>query len=219
MIWTFNKVPICATIFPFYTYKHVRLHYMKNIMIVILLHVLFVNIGFTCTCVELNEHVIDELKAESDFIFIGTVQQVDNWNPYTVQKRNKERKANDVMIRVDSVIQGNLEIGELVFIYQSAGSCTETFYYGTQQLIFGDQIKRIRQLQDLPSTSNGEIPPQPPPPDGLQNDGTYETDADDTIVQFLDNKIANHVVVDTSMCRSFLLRSQSGSKVIEFLAN
>jgi hypothetical protein len=192
---------------------------MKKLIFIAIIILTFVIRAKACTCKEYNDSTIHSMIEHSDIIFIGKVIESDNWNPFTVEKCNKERRGSDVIIKVDSVIKGNIRKNELLFIYQSAGSCTENFRYESTHLIFGNQIIKIHKVRKELKQANEAPPSQYPSEYGLQEGGVYKTNADGEPLNFLRKQVKKYTVIDTDMCRSFFRNSDLCNKVLSYIYN
>ncbi|VAW26789.1 hypothetical protein MNBD_BACTEROID06-552 [hydrothermal vent metagenome] len=191
---------------------------MKKHLFLIIILLTLSKQALACICSAYDEPLVKEMIGYSDIIFIGKVIGSDNWNPYVVEMWDKERRGSDVIIQVESVIKGNIKKNDLIFVYQSAGSCTESFEYGSTHLIFGNRILKIHQLEEKLDSST-ELPPPGPDESGLQEEGVYKTNADGEPIDFLRKQIQKYTVIDTDMCRSFLQNSNSYNKVISYIDN
>ena len=132
---------------------------MQKIVILIAL-ISLSNSGFACSCFDTTEERVNDMCEYYDVIFTCTVLKGDHWNRFVVEDMNKDQSGSNVLIKIDSVIKGSIETGQILFIYQSSGgSCTENFKYNSKKLVFGRILKGLNFQSHGPSSMS--IQPSP----------------------------------------------------------
>ncbi|MBO9700999.1 MAG: hypothetical protein J7604_12370 [Sporocytophaga sp.] len=123
---------------------------MRKYLFTILL-ITTIQTSFACSCMFFNSNdAMDGLFNSSDLVIIGhPIQNID-----TTYYRSKNPKfiGITILVKVDSVLKGELK-SDTIFINQTTnGNCSENFIHNEQYLIFGDQIKTY---ENLGITDNG----------------------------------------------------------------
>ena len=183
-----------------------------------ILSLLLISLPFTksiaCSCSPRTPELIHSMHDYYEVIFTGTVITADSWNDYLLDRSNNNRESSEVYMRVDSVIKGNLKVGQVIFIYQTLGGCTEMFEYDSKKLVFGRVMKKLSYIESEKDTTNY---PPPGPPLGLEEDGSYVVSDHLELYDFLNFKLKHYSVIDTGMCSTFNYQSRAYKEVIEWL--
>lgn len=148
-------------------------------------------------------------------IFLGTVIKSKHWDKKTEARNIRFGKSSTVYIKVDSVIKGDISIGEEIFIYQTESSCSAEYRFGSQQLIFGNKINEIIGL--IPEKTEEVNSPIFTDIGHIVKD-TIKTHNNNKLFPFLKRIIQTHTVINTNMCRSFDFNSSSYNDVRDLLA-
>jgi hypothetical protein len=191
---------------------------MHKYTLIVILAFSVVQKGLACSCVPVSKKNVEEMYGYYEMIFIGTVVTGDSWNEYTLDRWNSNNEGSDVYMRIDSVIKGDLRVGQMIYIYQtSGGSCTEMFEYDSKKLVFGRAIKKLRVEKNEETSIDMDIPPPPLPYPGLREDGSYTISENQEIEKFLKFKLRHYTVIDTSMCGTFNKKSKACKEVLDWL--
>lgn len=184
----------------------------------ITLSLLFLFISYTksiaCRCSPITKELIHEMHDYYEVIFSGTVITADSWNEYMLDQSNQKKEGSEVYMRVDSVIKGNLKIGQVIYIYQTSGGCMEIFEYDSKKLVFGRIMKKVNFI-DQESDTTSILPPEPS--FGLKKDGSYTISDNSDLFNFLNIKLRRYSVIDTDMCSTFKYNSKTYQEVINWL--
>ncbi len=101
--------------------------------------------SFACFCIEpVDKKAAQNLIGDADFIFYGTALTSIYLHSELTEFYNNRKNGYNVIIKIDSVIKGDLKIGDEVIIYQNSGNCNELFNYGERKLIIGHKITKFR---------------------------------------------------------------------------
>lgn len=174
-------------------------------------------LAFACVCADSDKETVKAIFENSDFIVIGKAITNINFNPKVEQLLNLDNKGADVLFQIDSVLKGDIQKSDKLFIYQFAGSCTRTFKFGESYLIFGNSIKIFKKGKYVGKASKGEIPPPPPPP--YVFNGELELYADRQTIKFLNKQATKYKTITTDLCSSVNVDSGTFVETIEYLEN
>ncbi len=191
-----------------------------------ILPLLFVCFSYTkitaCSCTPRTPELVHYMHDYYEVIFKGTVITADSWNDYLLDRSNNKKESSEVYMRVDSVIKGNLEIGQVIYIYQTSGGCTEMFEYDSKKLVFGRVMKKLiveknKEKPNKDQSSDMNMPPTLLLYPGLREDGSYTISENQEIEKFLKFKLKHYTVIDTSMCGTFNAKSKACQEVLDWL--
>jgi hypothetical protein len=199
---------------------------MRKLSVILFLTFTLAQSGFCCSCINRSKELIEEIYEYSDYVFTGTVITGDYWENEILDFWNTRNMGHHVYMRIDSVIKGDIKIDQIVYIFQAMGGCTETFEYNSKKLIFGQEVRKLKVVEDSEKAKNNNPipapPPAPPPPPdnyGLDENGTYKTYPDPKKLSFLKAKLKHYTVIDTDMCGSFNSNSEAAKEIISWLKN
>jgi len=158
-----------------------------------------INLGLACDCVIPVDSYFNEVIKDSDFIFTGTIIN-----------------SSKNLIVLDSIIKGNLNVGDTIYLHQffSSGNCTAIFSDGSKQLIIGNHLESMDQIfsKDQIILETG---PTPNDRDTISSLNEYSEEQ----ITNLKSSLIDYVVVETAMCRSFSIRSKEFKQVMALLKN
>ncbi len=195
---------------------------MKKYIIFILLVFTLAQTGLACRCTNLSKEIVNEIYDYHDYAFTGTVISGDFWDSQILNFWNSKSEGHHVYMRIDSVLKGDLEVNQVIYIYQASNGCIETFEYNTKKLIFGRAIKKLEVInhdKEEGSGNSGNLPPPNPNEFGLEENGTYKINNVSKKVSFLQAKLEHYTVIDTNMCGTFNSGSKLSEKIIAWLKN
>jgi hypothetical protein len=150
---------------------------------------------------------------EAGFVVIGHAVKNVGFNNEVNDIWDQQNGGYDVLFKVDSVIKGNLNLKTIV-IKQFGGNCDRIFKFGKKYLIVGNQLETfVNKTPKRKKIKEGEIPPNsmPPPPPSVNSKTAIFNDGSDDEMRYWNNLANEHVILNTSMCSSFLVNSKNAS--------
>lgn len=187
---------------------------MKKKLITTFLFLATLSSASACVCYGLDKETTQELFEKADYVIIGTPISNSAFDSRTELCANMENVGANVLLQVESVFKGDVEINENLFIYQFQTSCTQIFQMGEKYLIFGKKIIRFTKAKSE-NKNSGELSPPPPPP-SVKN-GLIELYADNKEVKFLNNQTLKYKTITTDKCSSISVDAQGFATTIEYL--
>ncbi len=176
---------------------------MNKFLLLFAICIIQIDNSYACDCIGPSDSSFKDLLSDSDLIFTGTVLTSNHWNKKHQESNDLNKQGANVLIVVDSVINGDLAIGDTIYLYQffSSGSCTNIYDYGSSHLIIGELLKSVKQI-----ISDDQIEYEMEP-----NSDSTETVSNrryaKEIIQFLNSQLTNYMTVKADMCSSFKLNT------------
>ncbi|MEP2771604.1 MAG: hypothetical protein ABJH05_05620 [Fulvivirga sp.] len=122
---------------------------MKPILTLIILFSISLR-SFACWCIEpIDKEGVQKLINDVDLIFYGSATTSIYLEQELTKFYNNRNNGYNVIMKIDSVIKGDLNVGDEVLIYQNSGDCDELFNYGEQKLILGNTITKFKTSPTL----------------------------------------------------------------------
>jgi hypothetical protein len=183
---------------------------MKKISCTLVLFFAVLSQTLACACGGSDK----EMFEKADYVIIGTAivnPDLDSrWDEFS----DTPGKGSNVLLQVESVIKGDVNVKEKIFIYQFQSSCTQVFHFGKKYLIFGEKIEKFTQGNHS-SQNGGALSPPPPPPS--VDCGIVELYTDKKKVNLLNNQVAKYKTIKTDMCTSLSTDSNGFATIMTYL--
>lgn len=170
-----------------------------------------------CVCFPIDSTSANELMNEVEFIIVGRAVKNVGFNSEVNGMWNHRNRGFNVLIQIDSVIQGNVEL-KTVIIKQFGGNCDQIFEFGEQYLIIGSQLDEfVNRTPKRRKTKEEEIPHTsiPPPPPSVYSKTAIFYNSSDEEVHFWSALAEEQVILNTSMCSSFYITSKIADYFLE----
>ncbi|MEP2772510.1 MAG: hypothetical protein ABJH05_10190 [Fulvivirga sp.] len=156
-----------------------------------------------CYCIEpIDKKGVQNLMDNSDLIFYGSAITSIYLEPELTEFYNNRNNGYNVIVKIDSVIKGDLNVGDEVLIYQNSGNCDELFYYGERKLILGNTITKFKTSPTL------EID---------FNEGTVLGHQSEEENKFYNQTIQNKTGIWTNSCQVYTPNSKSYRRLFDLM--
>lgn len=182
--------------------QNVRHNYsMKRFSLIAILSFSYMS-SFACTCLPLDSVKTSEIFESSDFVV--QVQVIESIHIDSITKTIRDEQGYSEYAKgiVRKTWKGGPEIGDVIYLLQSDGSCNESFAHGKEYLVFGEMFRKLVAIDQ---------------PQGKGQMSLITTYTDQEELAFYQSMIDSNHALLTNECASFLSTSKTYREIVSFI--